>query len=120
MRFLSVTSGQGTTSATRFVTTTPADGMEETARSILTIHGKIAQPPCSAGATLTMASVMASVTALGVFMMDLIARDRKDNATLSMISIAKTTTLMATVTRAAIMLNVNGTAWTVPTTCRRN
>lgn len=120
MRFLSVTSGQGTTSVTRFVTTMPADGMEGTARSISTIRGKTAQLPCSAGATSMTGSVMASVTALGVFMMDLIARDRKDNATLSMTSIVKTTTLMATVTRAAIMLNVNGTAWTVPITCQRN
>lgn len=58
----------------------PVAGMEETARLILMIPGKTARRPCSAGATSTMGSVMASVTALGVSMMALIVRDRRDNA----------------------------------------
>lgn len=83
MRFLSVTSGRGTISVTRCATTTPVAGMEETAHSTSMILGKTARRPCSAGATSTMASVMASVTALGVSMMALIVRDRKDNASKS-------------------------------------
>lgn len=61
----------------------PAAGMEETAHLILMTRGKTALRPCSAGATLTMGSVMASATALGVSMMALIVRDRKDNASKS-------------------------------------
>lgn len=80
MRFLSVTNGQGTTSVIRCATTTPVAGMEETARLTLMILGKTALPPCSAGGTLMMGSVMASVTALGVSMMALTVKDRRDNA----------------------------------------
>lgn len=83
MRFLSVTSGRGTTSAIRCATTMPAAGMEETARSTLTILGKTAQQLCSAGATLMMESAMASVTALDVSTMALTVRDRKDSASKS-------------------------------------
>lgn len=115
-----MTSGRGTTSATHCATTMPAAGMEETAHLILMIHGKTAPLLCSAGATSMTASVMANVTALVVSMMALIAKDRKDNATLFMTSIVKTTMLMVTVTRAATMQNVNGMVWTVPTTCQRS
>lgn len=120
MRFLSVTSGRGTISVTRCATTTPAAGMEETARLTSTILGRTAQQLCSVGATLTMGSVMASATALDVSMMALIARVRKDNATLCMTSTARTTMQTATVTKAATMQNVNGMALTVPTTCQRS
>lgn len=37
-----------------------------------------------------------------------------------MTNIARTTMLMATVTRAATMLSASGTAWTVPVTCQRS
>lgn len=141
-----------------------AAGMEETAHLILMILGKTALRPCSAGATSTMGSVMASATVLGVSMMALIVRDRKDNASKStkqrtmlktekllnilgfvmylcscsnankeiliqspsflparcMTSTVKTTMLMVTVTRAATMQSVNGTASTVPTTCQKS
>lgn len=149
MRFPSVTSGRGTISAIHCATTMPAAGMAETARSTLTILGKTAPRPCSAGATSMMESVMASVTALGVSTMALTVKDRKDSASKSknkvknillffkedqsgnlilisfllahfMTSTVKTTTLMGTVTRAAIMQNVNGMAWTVLTTCQRS
>lgn len=120
MRFLSVTSGQGTTSVTRCATTTPADGTEETAHSTLMILGKIALRLCSAGGTSMMGSVMVNATAQGVFMTALTAKDRKDNATLCMTSTVKTTMQMVTVIRVATMQNVNGTVWTVPTTCRKN
>lgn len=80
MRFLSVMSGPATTSVTHCAITMPADGMEETAPSILMIHGKTAQQPYSAGDTLMMESVMVSATALGACMMALIAKDRKDSA----------------------------------------
>lgn len=80
MRFLSATSGRETTSAIHCATTMLAAGMEETARSTLTILGKTAQQPCSAGATSTMGSVMASATALGVSTMVLTVRVRKDSA----------------------------------------
>lgn len=83
MRFLSVTSGQGTTSVTRCATTTPAAGMEETAHLILMIRGKTVLQLCSAGATSMTESVMASATAPDVSMMVLIVRDRKDNASKS-------------------------------------
>lgn len=105
---------------THCATTTPVAGMEETARLILMTPGKTAPLLCSAGVTSMMANVMANVTALGVSMMALIAKDRKDNATLCMTSIVKTTMLMVTVTRDATMLNVNGMVWTVPTTCQRS
>lgn len=94
--------------------------MEETVRLILMIRGKTAPLLYSVGDTSMMGSVMGSVIALGVSMMVLIAKDKKDNATLYMISIVKTTMLMVTVTRAATMQNVNGMDWTVPTTCQRN
>lgn len=57
--------------------------MEETAHLILMILGKTALRLCSAGATSTMGSVMASATALGVSMMALIVRDKRDNASKS-------------------------------------
>lgn len=57
--------------------------MEETARSTSMTLGKTARRPCSAGATLMMASVMASATAPGVSTMALIVRDRKGNASKS-------------------------------------
>lgn len=120
MRFLSATSGQATTSATHCATTMPAVGMEETAHLILMIRGKTALQLCSAGATSMMGNVMASATALDVSMMALIVRDRKDNATHCMTSTAKTTMLTVTVTRAATMQNVNGMAWTAPTTCQKS
>lgn len=44
------------------------------------IHGKIAPLLCSVGVTSIMGNVTASVTAQGVSMMALIAKDRKDNA----------------------------------------
>lgn len=72
------------------------------------IHGKTALLLYSAGDTSMMGSVMANATALGAFMMALIARDRKDNATHCMTSTVKTTMLMDTVTRAVTMQNVNG------------
>lgn len=120
MRFHSVMSGQAITSATRCATITPADGMEETAPSTLMIPGKTAQQLCSAGDTLMMGNVMGSVTAKAVYMMALIAKDRKASATLCMISIAKTIMLMVTVTKAVTMQSVNGTVWTVPTICQRS
>lgn len=83
MRFLSVTSGRVTTSVTPCVTTMPVAGTEVTARSILTIPGKTVRLLCSAGDTSTMGSVMANVTALGVSMMALIAKDRKGSASKS-------------------------------------
>lgn len=115
-----MTSGQGTTSVTHCATTTPVAGTEETVHLILMILGKTALLPYNAGATSTMESVMASATALGVSMMALIVRDKKDNATRCMTSTVKTTTLTVTVTRAATMQNVNGTAWTVLTTCQKS
>lgn len=120
MRFLSVTSGQGTTSVTHCATTMPVAGTEETVHSISMILGKTALPPCSAGATSTMESAMASAIVLGVSMMALIVKDKKDNATHCTTSTVKTTMLTVTVTRAATMRNVNGTAWTVPTTCQKS
>lgn len=120
MRFHSVMSGQATTFATRCATTMHVDGMVETAPSTLMILGKTAQQLCSAGDTLMMGNVMGSVTAQAACMMALIVKDRKDSATLCMISIAKTITLMVTVTKAATMRSVNGMAWTVPTTCQRS
>lgn len=120
MRFLSVTSGQATTSVTRCATTMPVAGMEETAHLILMIRGKTALQLCSAGVTSMMGNVMGNATAPDVSMMALIVRDRKDNATRCMTSTAKTTMLTVTVTRAATMQNVNGMAWTVPTTCQKS
>lgn len=79
-RFHSVTSLQETTSATQCATTTPAAGMEETVRLILMIRGKTAPLLYSVGDTSMMGSVMGSVIALGVSMMVLIAKDKKDNA----------------------------------------
>lgn len=73
-------SGLETTSVTLCATTTPADGMEETARLILTILGKIAPLLCSVGVTSIMGNVTANVTAQDVSMMALIAKDRKDSA----------------------------------------
>lgn len=80
MRFLSVTSGQGITSVTHCATTMPVAGMEETAHLISMIHGKTALQLCNAGATSMMGNVMASATALGVSMMALIVKGRKDSA----------------------------------------
>lgn len=54
--------------------------MEETVRLILMIRGKTAPLLYSAGDTSMMGSVMGSVIALGVSMMVLIAKDKKDNA----------------------------------------
>lgn len=148
MRILNVMSGQGTISVIHCATTMPVAGMEETAHLILMILGKTALQPCSVGATSMMESVMASATALVVSMMALIVRDRKDNASKSrttkqttfsyeslpvrariqspsflpahcMTCTVKITMLMATVTRAATMLNVNGMAWTVQA-CQRS
>lgn len=120
MRFHSVMSGQATTSATRCVTTMLVDGTEETAPSTLTIHGKTAQQLCSAGDTLMMENVMVSVTAQAAYMMALIAKGRKDSATLCMTNIVKTITPTVTVTKGVTMQSVNGMVWIVPTTCQKS
>ena len=78
-----MTSGRGTTSVTRCVTTTLVAGMEVTARSTLMIRGKTAPRLFSAGVTSMMGSATASVTAPGVSTMDLIAKDKKDSASKS-------------------------------------
>lgn len=80
----------------------------------LMILGKTAQLHCSAGATLTMTDVIHNATMQDVCMMALIVRTWRDNATPYMTNTAKTTMLMATVIKAAIMLSVVGMAWTVP------
>lgn len=83
MRFPSATSGRGTTSVTLCATTMPAAGMVETARLTLTILGKTALPPCSAGATSMTGSATASVTAQGASMMALTVKGKRGNASKS-------------------------------------
>lgn len=67
-----------------------------------------------------MGNVMVSVTAQAACMMALTVKARKDNATLCMISTARTITQMVTVTKGVTMQSVNGMVWTVPTTCQRS
>lgn len=80
VRSRSARSVRTTSSAMCSATTMRAAGTTVTAHSTSTIHGRIAQPHCSVGATSTTENAIHSVTTLDAFTMGSTARTWKDSA----------------------------------------